>query len=151
MSLAGGGLRQADELRILEQRARATEDAPRRLALLDAELDRIRSAPASDRTWRGSANTYRWWASYLDYAPIDDLAALTVPVYVAHGARDEAVPIESADAIAERFAREGKTNLTYRRYPDLDHSWTDAGGHRRALRVLDDLVGWLRTAVPIAE
>lgn len=145
VALAGGGSSQADELLRLEQR-KATSPPERegRTARLKKTLDEIRRAPVHDRTWLGEDNTFKRWASFLDYAPIDFFVRLDVPVYVAHGARDEAVPIESADAIADAFSRAGKTNLTYRRYADLDHGWADPARRRQVERVMTDLLHWLR-------
>jgi dienelactone hydrolase len=142
ISLAGGGSSQADELRELEPEGAARAE-------LDATFEAIRTNPVADRTWLGSDNTYKRWASYLWYAPVDDLERIDVPIYVAHGALDTSAPVASADAIARRFAERGKANLTYRRYPSLDHRWSDRVGLGHAKEVVLDTVSWLRNTVPV--
>jgi alpha-beta hydrolase superfamily lysophospholipase len=156
-SLAGGGLAQARELEIVtEKRLR---DRGASSAAIDIELEHLRStfaaieaSPSSEQTWRGPTNTYKRWASYLRYAPIDDLETLAVPVFLAQGVRDEAVPVESSDAVRDRFLHLGKTNLAYHRYQDLDHTWTDLRGRARFGEVGATLLAWMtQIATPRAR
>lgn len=125
VSLAGGGWSQADELRAL-----GTPD-------VDAKAAEIRKSPTSSQVWLGSDNTYRRWASYLDYAPKDDFAALTVPILVVQGDRDESVPPASADALG------GRPNVTVRHHASLNHAWRDRLGVSHARDVVADVTAWL--------
>ena len=136
VSLAGGGMSQADELRLLDPRA-----------ALDAKFEEIRRDPTPDKTWLGPSNTYKRWASYLDYTPASDFARLDVPVFVAHGERDRSVPIASSIALEARFKIDGKTNLVLRRYPSLDHHWRDELGRSHAREVVADVTTWLAANV----
>lgn len=72
------------------------------------------------KKWLG--HSYRKWSSSIEPS-IDNLLKINIPIYVAHGAKDKAVPIESAYLIPIEFIRNKKTNLTFKVYPKLDHSF----------------------------
>lgn len=153
VSLAGGGWPQGQESKKLAERELiASQASPERiqdeLARLDSQFEEIRLDPTGSKSWSGKGNTYKRWASYLWYSPLDFLEKLKVPVYVAQGTTDVSVPVESSDAIRDRFKELGKKNLTYRRYEGLDHGWADAKGERQTQKVIGDLLEWLR---PIAQ
>ena len=73
------------------------------------EFDKIHADPNGDTLWLG--HPYRFWSSYLWYRPVDDLAPLTLPMFVAQGTADSNVPVESARALRDDFVQQGKTNL----------------------------------------
>jgi esterase/lipase len=73
------------------------------------------------KKWLG--HSYRKWSSSVEPS-IDNLLKINIPIYVAHGAKDKAVPIESAYLIPIEFIRNEKTNLTFKVYPKLDHSFS---------------------------
>jgi len=73
------------------------------------------------KKWLG--HSYRKWSSSVEPS-IDNLLKIDIPIYVAHGAKDKAVPIESAYLIPIEFIRNKKTNLTFKVYPKLDHSFS---------------------------
>jgi dienelactone hydrolase len=86
VSLAGGGLSQAEELKLLRRQgleARGVSEAERAasLAELDDALEAIRKEPNSTRSWLGADNTHLRWASYLWYVPATDFARVDVPTY----------------------------------------------------------------------
>jgi dipeptidyl aminopeptidase/acylaminoacyl peptidase len=62
---------------------------------------------------------------------------------MADGERDDAVPIESAVALAEAFAGSGKTRVVFRRYPGLDHRCRDERGEDRLREVAGEVLDWL--------
>ncbi|QXP58993.1 dienelactone hydrolase family protein [Olleya sp. HaHaR_3_96] len=72
------------------------------------------------KKWIG--HSYRKWSTSVEPS-IDNLLKINIPIYVAHGAKDKAVPIESAYLIPIEFIRHQKTNLTFKVYPKLDHSF----------------------------
>lgn len=138
----GGGLTQADELRHFV-RARGGYLGIGSEGELDARLGEIRARPSSDELWLG--HPFRRWSSYLWRAPVEDLLRLEIPIFLAHGAKDEAVPVESARAARDAMAARGKSNLRYVEYPALDHSFRDAGSGRSGLPLVElDAVRWLR-------
>jgi esterase/lipase/ribosomal protein L19 len=70
--------------------------------------------------WEG--HTFKRWTSFSE-PPIENLLKIKVPIFVAVGAKDESVPIESSYLIQTEFIRHKKNNLTFRVYPDYDHSF----------------------------
>lgn len=73
------------------------------------------------KKWLG--HSYKKWSSSVEPS-IDNLLKINTPIYVAHGAKDKAVPIESAYLIPIEFIRNRKNNLTFKVYPKLDHSFS---------------------------
>ena len=73
------------------------------------------------KQWLG--HSYKKWSSSVEPS-IDNLLKIDIPIYVAHGAKDKAVPIESAYLIPIEFIRNKKSNLTFKVYPKLDHSFS---------------------------
>ncbi|MBD0852650.1 alpha/beta hydrolase family protein [Maribacter arenosus] len=67
-------------------------------------------------------NTYRRWNKFSEPA-INNLLKIEVPLFVAIGTKDQAVPVESTYLIPIEFIRHKKDNLTFRVYPELDHGF----------------------------
>jgi alpha-beta hydrolase superfamily lysophospholipase len=110
-------------------------------AELDAKLDEIRATDDAAELWAG--HPYRMWKSYLDYLPLNDLSPLSIPMLLAQGDLDRAVPVESARALAESFTMLGKTNLTYVEYEGLDHHFLDAAGNSHMRELAHDAYAWM--------
>ena len=85
------------------------------------EIKNIQANPKSiTKMWEG--NTYRRWNQFSEPA-IENLLKINKPLYVALGAKDESVPVESGLLIPIEFLKHKKTNLTFKLYPDYDHSF----------------------------
>lgn len=148
VSLAGGGWNQGEELKKMKEKELAgsgtSPDKIRaELARLEKKFEEIQKSPVASKSFMGKANTYKSWASYLWHSPLEFFVKLKAPVYVAQGTRDGSTPIESSDAVRDRFKALGKTNLVYRRYAGLDHNWTDAQGKDHTEQIIGDLLEWL--------
>ncbi|MES2653802.1 MAG: alpha/beta hydrolase [Bacteroidota bacterium] len=65
--------------------------------------------------------TFKRWASFAEPA-LENLIQINVPIYQVHGTNDESTPIESAYIVPIEFARLKKTNLTFKVFPDANHS-----------------------------
>nr|WP_252732520.1 dienelactone hydrolase family protein [Cellulophaga baltica] len=48
---------------------------------------------------------------------------IEIPIFVAIGSKDQAVPVESAYLIPIEFIRQKKEKLTFKVYPALDHGF----------------------------
>lgn len=145
----GGGWSQEQEIRhMLAVRGRYLGlETP---ADFEAVLAQIRQAPDSLQMWAG--HPFRRWSSYLWDPPLRDLSELEIPIFLAHGAADESVPVESARAVREDFERRGKKNLTYREYAGTDHSFYDTARRASLLPLLEiDLARWFAAQGVIAE
>lgn len=91
---------------------------------LDSLIDQIHSINTEpnklSKQWLG--HTYQRWYSFSEPS-INNLLKVKIPIFIAMGAKDKSVPIESFYLIPIEFARLGKTNLTYKIYPEYDHSF----------------------------
>lgn len=135
----GGGMTEAEELAILFRDPANGYGTPEEF---EAALADIRANPDSDREWLG--HPYRRWSSALWHRSVDDLLAAKVPVFMAQGDRDTAVPVESARLVRDAFDAEGRAGLLrYCEYPGLDHSFQDETGRLRFGLVARDIVTWL--------
>lgn len=90
---------------------------------LHAQFDRIKADPDGLSEWND--HSYRHWNSVLWSPPVSDLQKVNIPIFLAHGDHDEAIPVESARALVADLQRQGKTNVTYREYHDVTHAMTD--------------------------
>ena len=114
---------------------------PEVAGMLEKQFEAIRANPDSSEVW--SEHAFRWWAEVLDRDFIDDLLALDIPILLIQGDRDEMVPVQSARLVQAAFADQERTNLTYREYPDLDHSLVDSDGNRHLERIIGEAADWL--------
>ena len=94
-------------------------------------------------------NSFTRWAHFSE-PPIKSLIQLDIPIYLAMGMNDMAVPIESAMLIPVEFARLEKDNLTYKFYPNLDHSFNELTEEGEYISHWDEvfleLVTWLKAS-----
>lgn len=65
----------------------------------------------------------RYWKELRDIRHTDNLLGLDLPLFIAMGEADSAVPIESAWFIRDQFAARGKTNLQLQTFPDSGHDF----------------------------
>jgi pimeloyl-ACP methyl ester carboxylesterase len=92
-----------------------------RIDSLFAKFKDIRQKPNSiSDFWEG--HTFRRWNTFIE-PPIENLLKINAPIFVAHGAKDASVPVESSYLIPIEFIRKNKTNLEFRVYPELDHGF----------------------------
>ena len=98
-------------------------------------------------------NTYRRWNRFSEPA-VKNLLKLDIPIFVAVGSKDQAVPIESTFIIKTEFIRHHKTNLTYKVYLGYDHGFEylitkkDELGNTedKWMDVFNDFMIWVNTS-----
>lgn len=147
--LSGGGASQLFDLIVLRREEMAEQGASpeaieQAVEALEADYARIFADPTNDeKMFMGHA--YRRWASFFRQASADNLAHTKAKLFLAHGAQDRAVPIESFDLLTTELLRHGKTNVTVRRFPDRDHSLMKPGGdpsYEGLLGIVDEILEW---------
>ncbi|MDR1679644.1 MAG: hypothetical protein LBR81_07695 [Prevotellaceae bacterium] len=86
------------------------------------------------------------WKSYSE-AQIDELVKINIPIYLAYGTAD--VGSDLCDLVPLHFIREGKDNLTLKRYFNLEHNFfeVDENGvpdrnKRHWVEVMNEFVKW---------
>jgi hypothetical protein len=87
---------------------------------LFAIYQRIYSDPESTEKWY-YGHPYKRWGSYCNDIPLDHLVTLDIPILYVKGSADRNSPVLSTDYIMLEFLRLGKTNLTYKVVPGMDH------------------------------
>jgi len=102
--------------KITHQAAQANIDS------LFAIYEKIYRNPLNTEKWY-SGHPYKRWGSFCSDIPLDHLVKLDIPILFLNGSTDRNTPILEADYVKLEFLRLGKTNLTYRVLPGVDHSF----------------------------
>ena len=120
--------------------------AKQQMDSLFSQIKKIEAEPNStSKYWLD--NTYRRW-SHFSEPSVENLLKINIPVFVAFGAKDLSVPVESALIIPIEFIRHKKNNLTFRLYPDYDHSFNriptneNENGESHWMNVFDEFMEW---------
>lgn len=103
----------------------------------------IRANPESLQEFYG--HTYKRWASYCFDASLQNLATITIPIFLGIGSLDENAI--GSDYFVADLVRRGKDNLTYKNYLDCDHGFVRHTGDKRESihsEVVDDIMQWIR-------
>jgi pimeloyl-ACP methyl ester carboxylesterase len=87
---------------------------------LFAVYKRIYSDPESTEKWY-DGHPYKRWGSYCTDIPLEHLVELDIPILYVKGSADRNSPVLQSDYIMLEFLRRGKTNLTYKVLPGVDH------------------------------
>jgi len=87
---------------------------------LFAVYRRIYSDPESTEKWY-YGHPYKRWGSFCNDIPLEHLVKLELPILYVKGSADRSSPVLSSDYIMLEFLRLGKTNLTYKVIPGMDH------------------------------
>jgi predicted esterase len=122
-------------------------EANKSLDSLFADIKNIENnSNNSEKQWLG--NPYRRWAKFAE-PPIDNLLKIEKPLFVAVAGKDESVPIESSLLIPIEFIRHKKDNLTFKIYPDYNHSFAKPPKSEKEewsyefMNVFEDFMKWV--------
>lgn len=148
VNIVGGGLNQFYDL-ITEQRGEAqqglisSDEAQATIDSLMVVFKDIYAHPTStDKTWWG--HTYKRWASFCQDIPMDNMLSLDIPILLISGGKDNNAPIAGLDYVPLEFLRQGKTNLTYKVYPNANHWFDDEKTNVNRLdEMLDFVIEWI--------
>ncbi len=100
------------------------EQAQRTVDSLYAEYAKIYADPlATDRKWFGA--TYLKWSSFSRTTPLENMLKLKIPILYIAGGKDNNQTIIDMDYVKLEFLRQGKTNLTYKVYPNSNHGFQE--------------------------
>lgn len=121
--------------------------ASKSLDSLFIEIKNIENDPTNtNKQWQG--NSYRRWSKFAEPS-LDNLLKINKPIFVAVGGKDEAVPIESSLLIPIEFIRHKKNNLTFKIYPEFNHSFAIAPKNEndnwdwKWMTVFDEFIKWV--------
>ncbi|MBL0144754.1 MAG: alpha/beta hydrolase [Chitinophagaceae bacterium] len=125
------------------------EESQKNIDSLFANYKRIFDEPTS-RTKYFDEETYYRWASFSDETPLENMLKLKIPIYVVAGGKDVYGSfIMNTDYVQIEFLRYGKTNLTYKVYPNANHFLQDEINENNKTKYIDlkpkifaDIVDW---------
>ena len=123
---------------------KSNEEAQAIIDSLYIEFEKIYKDPKSTtKEWFGE--TYYKWSSFTLNSPIENMLMLDIPIlYVAGG--EDRHSILNMDYAKLEFLRKGKSNLTYKVYPNCDHFFmetkTDESGKKEWIDHLDEVNGF---------
>lgn len=144
--LGAGGMSRAQELEILHHRNPSVDRSIEigSLDALRAQFDRMRNDGSPDSMWRD--HSWRYWQSYLDYAPAASVERLEIPTIFIMGERDQRVPIESLTALRDRMA--GRESVTFHVVEGGDQNFNDPDGDNLLGPIIRNVIQpWYRDAV----
>jgi len=111
---------------ILEARLKAerkqitTEESQLIVDSLYIEYGKIYHNPnAVDQYWYGA--TYLKWSSFSKTTPLENMLKLDIPILYIAGGKDNNQTILDMDYAKLEFLRKGKTNMTYKVFPNANH------------------------------
>ena len=113
------------EARLKAQKGLISYDESQKIVdSLYTEYEKIYADPKStSKHWYGETNLK--WSSFTSTTPLESLLKLDIPILYASGAKDDNQIIMDVDYAYLEFLRKGKTNLTYKVYPNCDHFFTE--------------------------
>ena len=89
-----------------------------------------------------AGSSHRFWADILHHIAADDMLASDSPFLIIQGGLDTSSSITAARLTADRFAAEGRCNLTYWEFPALDHAMGDPDGASHMEEVAEAAANW---------
>jgi pimeloyl-ACP methyl ester carboxylesterase len=146
---AGGGLPQLMEFILFARKDAiagkiSEEVATLRIDSLLQQFEEIFADPSPDKMW--DKNSYLSYVSFSE-PPVENLLKLDIPIFVAIGTKDENVAVENSYIIPIQFIRHQKKNLTFRHYPNYDHSFFEKLPNGEEIDRFDDVtrefIDWL--------
>ncbi|WP_109316348.1 alpha/beta hydrolase family protein [Pseudovibrio ascidiaceicola] len=90
-----------------------------------------------------SGHGYSWWNTMLKLDQLEILAQVENPVLIVQGGQDQSVSPKAVEEQIAKLAELSKTNVTYKPYPDMTHSFDGAEGESAVGQVITDIQSWL--------
>jgi pimeloyl-ACP methyl ester carboxylesterase len=130
--LGNGGMQPMEAFRLLADKQRVSRslvaDQVQQASLLD-ELDRVEKIEAHIPDYSMlNGRSVLYWRELSQLKHTENLLALTIPIFMAMGEADQAVPAESALWIKNKFSQGNKTNLHMVLFPLADHGLYSPNG-----------------------
>jgi alpha-beta hydrolase superfamily lysophospholipase len=91
---------------------------------------------------------YKWWKNMFEIDQTMVLSKIDTPVLLVQSGKDKNVSVSLAKAQAEALSI-GKSNITFKTYAELDHSFKLPDGTSEVEKVIRDITGVAKTALTI--
>ncbi|EPJ52216.1 MAG: hypothetical protein OFPI_14910 [Osedax symbiont Rs2] len=140
-SFNGGGRWFKDD--VIHSIKNTTADTPERQAQIDGFSEmaaKITANPEMQVVISGHGSA--WWRSTLQLDQLAILSKVKPPVLIIKADSDQAVSVQSTDQMINTLITQGQTNISYKKYPGLDHSFRSADGEEQLSKVVADINRW---------
>lgn len=94
-----------------------------------------------------SGHSSVYWESLFRFDQLFALSNISVPILAVQGANDSNASTVPAKQLIDALKDQGKKNIAYREYEDLDHSFSDSHGVSRRDMVISEMRKWLSQAM----
>lgn len=140
--LACGGPTQIFDYIMFASRPQPTDepgDVEKRIADIYTSWDKIMEDPQSiEKFWSG--HPYRRWSSFCASSTTDALLKTQAKIYLAHGALDDSVPVESFDVVVSTLRSKGR-KIIAERLEGLSHQFqSEKEAEEQSYDNLDQLI-----------
>jgi pimeloyl-ACP methyl ester carboxylesterase len=94
-----------------------------------------------------SNHGYTWWHNALTIDQENVVLNIASPLLLIQSGLDKSVSPSSAADMAGNLKNQGKNNVTYREYKNLDHGLNDISGNSKMSSVAKDIEAWLMSVI----
>lgn len=114
---------------------------------IDSLLNQFREIQKNENSitkfWEG--HSFRRWSKFSEPS-IENLLKIKIPIFATACGKDESVPIESSYLIPIEFIRHKKENLTFKVYPNYDHSFMIRSENQKTeyhwMDIFEEFMNW---------
>ena len=127
-------------------------DTPERQAQIDSFSEmaaQITANPEMQMVISGHGSA--WWRSTLQLDQLAILSKVKSPVLIIQADNDQAVSVKNTDKMINILLTQGKGNISYKKYPGLDHSFRTVDGEPQLAKVVADINHWFASQIKLAE
>jgi len=94
-----------------------------------------------------SGHGSRWWRSVLQMDQLKRLDKVESPILILQSEKDQSVSVMSTDKMIDSLINNGKKNISYKKYTELDHSFRNSRGESKLTDLVKDINQWFSVAV----
>ena len=94
-----------------------------------------------------SGHGSRWWRSVLQMDQLKQLDKVESPILILQSEKDQSVSVMSTDKMIDSLIKNGKKNITYKKYTELDHSFRNSRGESKLTDVVKEINHWFLVTV----
>lgn len=96
--------------------------------------------PKGSTLFAGSSHLF--WADIMNQVGVEHMLEAGGPFLVIQGSLDQSAPVAAARATVDRFAAQGRCDLTYWEFPGLDHGMLDPQGVSHLEKIVAAAAAW---------
>ena len=96
-----------------------------------------------------SGHGSRWWRSVLQLDQLEILNKTKSPILILQSEEDQSVSVINTDKMIKSLLKNGKSNISYKKYAGLDHSFRDSSGDSKLADVVKDINQWFLSTIEI--